>query len=71
MKRYRLSDELAGLLGDCLLTDPRGASRLLSRRQFHELMEISGGSVQVQRRDWTVTGEKAFAGYIRVTLREG
>jgi len=58
------------LLGEALVRDPRNGSRLLGRREYHRLMELTGGSVHLWRRDWQIIPRWYDIRTVRVSLRE-
>jgi len=62
--------EVADLLGEVLLCCPATGSRIMTRADFHQLAELTGGTVYLRGRDWWLIPRRHGRRLVQVTLKE-
>ena len=64
-----MTPEALDLLGEGIVYDPANGSVLLRRREYHRLLELTGGTVFLARKWWAITPHIHGLRMVRITLR--
>jgi len=64
-----MTEEVCNLLGEALLLQPATASSLIRSKDLHRLMELTGGTVYLRRRDWRIIPQRAGHLHVRIELK--